>query len=156
HYINRSFGQRQLAALYRGSEVGLVTPLRDGMNLVAKEYVASQDPENPGVLVLSRFAGAAEQLLGALVVNPYDVRSVAKALHAALQMPVAERRARWRPMMGGLRRENIAHWRDGFLRALAAACRPHQIYHLVPIPERRAAAQIESHGATVSEFRKAR
>jgi trehalose 6-phosphate synthase len=139
HYINRSFGQKQLAGLYRNSEIGLVTPLRDGMNLVAKEYVASQDPENPGILVLSQFAGAAEQLLGALIVNPYDIQSVAKVLHTALAMPVAERRARWRPMMASLCREDIGHWRDGFLRALFAARQPRRIYHLVP--ERRVVGQ---------------
>jgi trehalose 6-phosphate synthase len=153
-YINRSFRQEQLAGLYRASAVGLVTPLRDGMNLVAKEYVAAQDPDDPGVLVLSRFAGAAEQLLGALTVNPYDIRDVATALHTALRMPVAERRARWRSMMANLRRENITWWRDGFLRALASACPPYRLYQLVPAAERRPAAQ--NGGGSVSEFRKAR
>ena len=154
HYINRSFGQRQLAGLYRNSDIGLVTPLRDGMNLVAKEYVASQDPEDPGVLVLSQFAGAAEQLLGALIVNPYDIQNVAKALHTALVMPVAERRARWQPMMACLRRENIGRWRDSFLRALFAARQPRRIYHLVP--DRRAGGQSDNHDGKISELRKVR
>ncbi len=98
-YINRSFRQETLFGFYRASRVGLVTPLRDGMNLVAKEFVASQDPDDPGVLVLSRFAGAATELTAALIVNPFDVDQIADALDQALAMPVEERRARHATMM---------------------------------------------------------
>src|SRR5262249_23644851 len=90
-YINRGFTPRTLAGFCRVAHVGLVTPLRDGMNLVAKEYVASQDPENPGVLILSPFAGAAAELDAALFANPFDIDAVADALHRALVMPAEER-----------------------------------------------------------------
>ena len=98
-YVNKAYQQATLAGFYRLARVGLVTPFRDGMNLVAKEYVAAQDPDDPGVLVLSRFAGAAEELDAALLVNPFDGEGMALALHAALLMPLAERKARWRTMM---------------------------------------------------------
>ncbi|MDN2565555.1 trehalose-6-phosphate synthase [Aquibium sp. A9E412] len=120
-YINRAFGQQRLAALYRLSRVGLVTPLRDGMNLVAKEYVAAQDPADPGVLVLSTFAGAAERLSGALLVNPYDVDGLARAMRRALAMPHAERRARWAEMIAELRAHDVHRWRRDFLAALVSA-----------------------------------
>ena len=90
-YIHRSIARDILAALFRGSKAGLVTPLRDGMNLVAKEYIAAQDDDDPGVLILSRFAGAAEDLEEALIVNPYDIDDVATAMQRALKMPLAER-----------------------------------------------------------------
>lgn len=118
-YLNRSFSQPQLAALYRLSKIGLVTPLRDGMNLVAKEYVAAQDPEDPGVLVLSRFAGAAEELTSALIVNPYDRSGVAAALKRALEIPLEERRARWRKMMQHLLRTDVYRWSRNFVRDLS-------------------------------------
>jgi trehalose 6-phosphate synthase len=117
-YLNKSFPRKTLAGFYRASRIGLVTPFRDGMNLVAKEYVASQDPADPGVLVLSRFAGAARELKGALIVNPFDVDQVAEALHAGLNMPLDERRARWHGMMQALRANTITHWREHFLEAL--------------------------------------
>ena len=98
--------------------VGLVTPLRDGMNLVAKEYVAAQDPENPGVLVLSHFAGAAEELEGALLVNPLESEGMAKTIDAALQMPLAERRERHRRMYRHLLHNDIDRWAERFLDAL--------------------------------------
>jgi trehalose 6-phosphate synthase len=120
-YLNRSFSRDMLTCFYREAEVGLVTPLRDGMNLVAKEYVASQNPENPGVLVLSQFAGAAAQMSDALIVNPYDHDEIANALYRALHMPLRERRKRWRNMMDGLVSEDIHHWRKAFLGALADA-----------------------------------
>ena len=82
-YVNRTYTQGTLAGFYRSARVGLVTPLRDGMNLVAKEYVAAQDPEDPGVLILSTFAGAAQELESAVMVNPYDVDGVAEAIHRA-------------------------------------------------------------------------
>jgi trehalose 6-phosphate synthase len=120
-YLNKSFTRRSLAGFFRVSAVGLVTPLRDGMNLVAKEYVACQDPEDPGVLVLSRFAGAAEELGDALIVNPYDIESVADALQRALTMPLEERKARYNAMMEVLRRNDISLWRENFVTALAGA-----------------------------------
>ena len=85
-YVNRTYTQSTLAGFYRTARVGLVTPLRDGMNLVAKEYVAAQDPDDPGVLILSTFAGAARELESALIVNPYDVDGVAEAIHRAITM----------------------------------------------------------------------
>jgi trehalose 6-phosphate synthase len=90
------------------------------MNLVAKEYVAAQDAADPGVLVLSRFSGAARQLDAALIVNPYDIDAMAEALHMALTMPLEERRERWSSMMVGLRRDDVTAWRNSFLEALRA------------------------------------
>ena len=119
-YINRSFSRRALAGLFRIARIGLVTPLRDGMNLVAKEYVAAQSFRDPGVLVLSRFAGAARQADGAIIVNPYDVKGVADALQSALNMPLAERRERWQTLIEGVRRDDVAKWRDSFLERLYA------------------------------------
>jgi trehalose 6-phosphate synthase len=119
-YLNRSFSQSSLAGFFRVSRVALVTPLRDGMNLVAKEYVAAQAPEDPGVLVLSPFAGAACELDAAVIANPYDPDAVAEGLQKALQMPIDERRERWRTMVEVLRRHSITDWRESFLRALSA------------------------------------
>jgi trehalose 6-phosphate synthase len=122
-YLNRGFGRPVLMALFSLARVGFVTPLRDGMNLVAKEYVAAQDPEDPGVLVLSRFAGASEELRDAIVVNPYDTAGVGEALDYALSLPLEERRRRHGAMMARLRRGDIGHWRDRFLSDLAEAPR---------------------------------
>jgi trehalose 6-phosphate synthase len=119
-YVNQSFPHRLLAGYYRVARVGMITPLRDGMNLVAKEYVACQDPKNPGVLVLSRFAGAAQELTEALLVNPADTAEVADALERALAMPQRERIARWRSMMDVLERHDLTAWRNAFLTALTA------------------------------------
>lgn len=118
-YLNRSFGRRTLAGFYRAAQVGLVTPLRDGMNLVAKEYVAAQDPDNPGVLVLSRFAGAAREMGEALLVNPYDTAEVAESLQRALHMPLAERKERHAAMLRHLRNYDITRWREDYVAALA-------------------------------------
>ena len=120
-YVNRTYNHTALAALFRVAAVGLVTPLRDGMKLVAKEYVAAQNPADPGVLILSRFAGAARQMRDALIVNPYDEDSMVEALNRALSMPLEERQSRWRSLMDGLARENIGWWRDAFLATLAGA-----------------------------------
>lgn len=120
-YVNRAFSQTLLAGLYRLSRVGLVTPLRDGMNLVAKEYVAAQDPNDPGVLILSQFAGAAAELSDALIVNPHDIEEVGEALVAALTMPVEERRARHAAMMRVLHANPIDAWSRAFLRDLASS-----------------------------------
>ncbi len=118
-YVNHDYPHSALTGFYRSAAVGLVTPLRDGMNLVAKEYVASQAAADPGALVLSRFAGAAQQLGEALLVNPHDADEVADALAAAARMPLAQRRERWAAMMATLRASDIGAWRRGFLQALA-------------------------------------
>jgi len=120
-YLNRSYSRRALAGFFRISRIGLVTPLRDGMNLVAKEYVAAQNAVDPGVLVLSAFAGAAQELDGALIVNPYDADGVAEAMHTGLAMPMGERRERWQQMFAEVKSNNISAWRDAFLEALARA-----------------------------------
>jgi trehalose 6-phosphate synthase len=119
-YFDSTFDQEQLAALHRVSRVGLVTPLRDGMNLVAKEYVAAQDPGDPGILVLSRFAGAAQELTDAIIVNPGDTGAVARSLRCALRMPQSERRARWERMIRRLEHHDIKCWRQSFVDRLAA------------------------------------
>ena len=96
--VARGGARNVMAGYMREARVGLVTPLRDGMNLVAKEYVAAQDPADPGVLILSQFAGAARQLETALLINPHDPDDMAEALDAALRMPLAERQERWQEM----------------------------------------------------------
>lgn len=118
-YLYKTYPRAKLAGFYRISSVGLVTPLRDGMNLVAMEYVAAQPPDDPGVLVLSRFAGAARLLTGALIVNPYDVDQCAETLDRALKMPPDERQGRWREMMDCIRTHDAKNWRNSFLRDLA-------------------------------------
>lgn len=117
-YVNRSYRRDELAGIYRAAHVGLVTPLRDGMNLVAKEYIAAQDPEDPGVLVLSEFAGAAAQMKDALIVNPFDRESVAEAIREALAMPLRERIARYEALMHGVINDDVVAWRDNFVREL--------------------------------------
>lgn len=119
-YIHRGVSRDKLAALYRASQVGFVTPLRDGMNLVAKEYVAAQDPEDPGVLVLSQFAGAAEEMGEALIVNPYDIDDMARSLITALEMPLPERKRRHRALMESIRRQDAGAWMRSFLAELEA------------------------------------
>jgi trehalose 6-phosphate synthase len=118
-YINKSMSHSALAGLYRMSKIGLVTPLRDGMNLVAKEYVAAQAPDNPGVLVLSQFAGAAQELKSALIVNPYDIEATAAAIARAFTMPLDERKDRWQAMMASLRANSVHDWASHFLSALS-------------------------------------
>lgn len=117
-YLNRGFPRNVLMPLYAEAEAGLVTPLRDGMNLVAKEYVAAQDPNDPGVLVLSQFAGAAVELDAALLVNPYDKAGIAAALDRALSLPLEERRMRHAAMLHALRVHSPERWRDRFEAAL--------------------------------------
>jgi trehalose 6-phosphate synthase len=123
-YINRSFTRRTLAGFFHLSRVGLVTPLRDGMNLVAKEYVAAQPEDDPGVLILSRFAGAADELDGAIIVNPYDLEAVAEAMHLALTMPLEERQDRWRRLFAQIKEHDIVRWRRGFVETLAKTPAP--------------------------------
>ena len=117
-YLNRPYRRAALAGLFRASRAALVTPLRDGMNLVAKEYVAAQDPEDPGVLILSRFAGAALEFRAALLVNPYDTEAVADAIAQGLSMPLGERRSRHRDLFKILAKHDIKHWGDRFVEAL--------------------------------------
>ena len=117
-YIHRAIARRTLAALFRGSQVGFVSPLRDGMNLVAKEYVAAQDDKDPGVLVLSKFAGAAEDMKEALIVNPYHIDEMAENLERALKMPLAERRHRQIALMKRIREQDADKWQSSFLAAL--------------------------------------
>jgi trehalose 6-phosphate synthase len=118
-YVNRVYSRSALAGLYRSARVGLVTPLRDGMNLVAKEYIAAQDPDDPGVLILSRFAGAAVECKRALLVNPYDVESVAAAMAQALTMSRDERRERHAALMTAITEYSIDKWQKDFLAALS-------------------------------------
>ena len=118
-YVKRAYGQPSLAGLYRLSRVGLVTPLRDGMNLVAHEFIGAQNPEDPGVLVLSRFAGAAEIFPDAIQVNPFDTDETAQALRDALDMDRDERIARWTGLMAAARRHNVDDWSTAFLDRLA-------------------------------------
>jgi trehalose 6-phosphate synthase len=117
-YVKRAYGQASLAGLYRLARVGLVTPLRDGMNLVAHEFIASQNPKDPGVLVLSRFAGAAEIFPDALLVNPFDTDETAEALRLAMTMPHEERLARWQALMAAARNYSVDNWAERFLTRL--------------------------------------
>ena len=119
-YLHRTWARRRLPALYRCSRVALVTPLRDGMNLVAKEYVAMQDEADPGVLVLSRFAGAAEQMRQALLVNPYDIPATAQAIQRALRMPLVERKERHSALLAQIRDHDVHDWSRTFLNTLSA------------------------------------
>ena len=121
-YLYRSYAKGQLAQLYRAARVGYVTPLRDGMNLVAKEYVAAQDPENPGVLLLSQFAGAAVEMRDAVLTNPYHADGMARDLDRSLRMPLEERKARHTKLLASVQRSNAVTWAEGFLDALNA-CR---------------------------------
>jgi trehalose 6-phosphate synthase len=117
-YVNQGYPRDVLAGVFRASRIGLVTPLRDGMNLVAKEYVAAQDPEDPGVLILSRFTGAANQMTEALLVNPHSAEEISDAIRQALQMPKAERIRRWTALMDGVQKEDVIWWRRKFTDAL--------------------------------------
>ncbi|MBK9265888.1 MAG: bifunctional alpha,alpha-trehalose-phosphate synthase (UDP-forming)/trehalose-phosphatase [Polyangiaceae bacterium] len=118
HYLYRAFQERQIAAFYRSADVMLVTPLRDGMNLVAKEFVASRSDED-GVLILSEFAGAAIELDQALRINPYDMEQTAWAIKKAVTMPREERRIRMRALRERVSREDVHDWAQSFLDALA-------------------------------------
>ena len=124
-YVNKNYRRDELAGVYRAARVGLVTPLRDGMNLVAKEFVAAQDPEDPGVLILSRFAGAADQLKQALMVNPNSPEEIAEALKRALAMELPERIERWAQMFETVTRDDVSAWRDAYVGALAGVRETH-------------------------------
>jgi trehalose 6-phosphate synthase len=118
HYIYRSTPRRTLGDIYRSSRVCMVTPLRDGMNLIAKEYVAAQDAADPGVLILSKFAGAAEEMTEALIVNPYSIEETADVIRAALEMTLAERCERNGALLAGVQKQDAAAWSHSFLEYL--------------------------------------
>jgi trehalose 6-phosphate synthase len=116
HYLFRSLSDTELVAYYRASDISLVTPLKDGMNLIAKEFCASNVDEN-GVLILSEFAGSASQLRrGALLINPHDVLGTADAIYRAYVMGDAERRTRIRQLRRTVERSDVFWWTDSFLR----------------------------------------
>ena len=121
-YVYRSYTREQLSLLYRSADVACVTPLRDGMNLVAKEYVAAQNPENPGVLVLSSFAGAARELSDAVLTNPWYVDGMARDLDRALRMPIEERKSRHGKLLAAVSRTTALSWAEDFISTLEA-CR---------------------------------
>ena len=120
-FIHRPIPRNELAGLYRQSRIGLVTPLADGMNLVAKEYVAAQDPADPGVLILSRFAGASEAMSEALIINPHDPGELAQAMRQAIAMPLDERRDRHAALLHGVVERDVGWWSATYLKALAQA-----------------------------------
>jgi len=117
-YLNRNFPHDVLMGFMRAALIGIVTPVRDGMNLVAKEFVAAQDPADPGVLILSTMAGAAREMTAALMVNPYDSRGMAHAIQQAFNMPLSERRDRHQAMIEVLERNSIAAWHTSFVDTL--------------------------------------
>ena len=117
-YLNKGIARKPLMGFFRNSSVALVTPVRDGMNLVAKEFLAAQDPEDPGMVVLSSLAGAARELTDAVIVNPYDRDEVADGIATVINMPVEERRERHASMMAILRKNDITTWRTRFVDAL--------------------------------------
>uniref|UniRef100_UPI00396CADEC alpha,alpha-trehalose-phosphate synthase (UDP-forming) n=1 Tax=Paracoccus sp. TaxID=267 RepID=UPI00396CADEC len=119
-FIHRPFPRHVLAGLYRQARIGLVTPLADGMNLVAKEYVAAQDPDDPGVLILSRFAGAAETMTEALIINPHDPHDLAVAMAQAMRMSREERRDRHAALLEDVIKHDVAWWSATYLKALGA------------------------------------
>jgi trehalose 6-phosphate synthase len=121
-YLYRSYRRDQLSRFYRAADVGLVTPLKDGMNLVAKEFVAAQDPAQPGVLVLSRFAGAAAELTDAVLTNPFHTDGMVRDLDRALRMPAAERRERHARLLTAVHRTTATSWAEAFVAALES-CR---------------------------------
>ncbi|CEF54396.1 alpha,alpha-trehalose-phosphate synthase (UDP-forming) [Acetobacter ghanensis] len=118
-YLTHPLPRELLAAFFQLSSAALVTPLRDGMNLVAKEYVAAQQPDDPGMLILSRFAGAAPDMEDALLVNPHDSDEIASALHMALSMSGSERRLRWERLRTDVWRVTAANWARSFIAALS-------------------------------------
>jgi trehalose 6-phosphate synthase len=122
--ISKSTVRPAVAGYMRLARVGLVTPLRDGMNLVAKEFVAAQNPADPGVLVLSRFAGAARQLDAAILVNPHDPDALGDALETALRMPLPERQARWRALWAAIEHRSPVVWGRSFVASLLRATDP--------------------------------
>ncbi len=131
-YVNKSYSQSALAGFYRVADVGLITPLNDGMNLVAKEYVAAQNPLDPGVLVLSEFAGAARQLDTAVLVNPHDIDAMARGLLQALTMTITERRERWNSMMAKLKDFALDAWFSDYIATLMDCRKPARVLLATP------------------------
>ncbi len=121
HYLFRNFTEKEVVTMYRAADVMMVTPLRDGMNLVAKEYVACRNDED-GVLILSEFAGASSQLGEAIQVNPYDIGGVSDAIKRAITMERSERDSRMRSLRGRVARDDVHHWAASFLRTLERSC----------------------------------
>ncbi len=119
-YVNRGHSLAELCGFYRTAKICLVTPLRDGMNLVAKEYIAAQDPDDPGVLVLSRFAGAAQQMEEAVLVNPHSPDDLSHAIKTALDMPLKERKRRYEALIKTVRDDNVQDWTKNFADDLAS------------------------------------
>ena len=118
-YFHGALAPSLLAALYRVCRVGLITPFSEGMSLTAKDFVVMQRPEDPGVLILSQFARVAEELDGALIVNPFEIERVAEALGRAVEMPLAERQARWESMNHILEASSVEAWSSRFIERLA-------------------------------------
>ena len=147
-YLNKGYGQQVLSGFYRSAQIGVVTPLHDGMNLVAKEYVAAQNPDDPGVLVLSKFAGAANELDAALLVNPNDTDAVARAMASALSMSIHERRQRWSAMMVKLRAHTIHQWFADFLSALEDA----PARSATPVADHRSLLQLAAANARLRQM----
>lgn len=144
-YFRRNLSREELVAYYRAADVMLVTPLRDGMNLVAKEYVATR-VDNSGVLVLSEFTGAARQMRRALLVNPRDITQTAEAIREALTMPAAEARSRMTTLRAGVRRQDVFAWAEDFIRTLRTGSDEHASGHLEIKPS-SARAEPEPAGA---------
>ena len=117
-YVNQNYPREVLAGIYRAAKIALITPVRDGMNLVAKEFVAAQDAADPGVLILSRFTGAASQLTEAILVNPHSAEEIADAIRTASRMPVEERKRRWEALNSNVRDQDVRWWRERFTEAL--------------------------------------
>ena len=148
-YVNRSYSRTVLAGIYRAADVAMTTPLRDGMNLGAKEFLAAQDPDDPGVLMLSQFAGAAVELDEALIVNPHETDAVAAALKRALEMPREERRERHAPMLAHLLKNDIKRWSRSYTSTLVARRNGRSLLgamrHLLkPLPSRTPRAAFRS------------
>jgi trehalose-6-phosphate synthase len=120
HLILRSFSEEEVSSLYSAADIMLVTPVRDGMNLVAKEYVASRLHDD-GVLILSEFTGASDELRSALLINPHDIDGVKDAILRAVKMPHPERRKRMRSLRRRVRENDVAYWSESFLQALREA-----------------------------------
>ncbi len=150
-YINRGYSQQTLAGFYRAAQVGVVTPLHDGMNLVAKEYVAAQNPADPGVLVLSEFAGAAKELDAAILVNPHDVDSMAREIARAMRLSSEERQERWRAMMAKLKAKSVHAWFADFVDALSSTRSRGQPQRLWRGPSRAARSDLDASSKVMAQ-----
>jgi trehalose 6-phosphate synthase/phosphatase len=151
HYIFRGLSERELVALYRAADVMLVTPLRDGMNLVAKEFVASRT-DGDGVLVLSEFAGAAWELPEAIQVNPYDVEGTAESCYRALMMPPEERRTRLEPLRVRVSNYDVHRWATTFLEQLESATRKQPASRRAPGNAKAARQALETRLRETEDF----